>query len=205
MKSELFEISVANQSASEATQLASEGEHAELVAALGLTGQSNYTPSMDRPTGSFGYPRVSKRQWRIISTLCPAVTRVEKYASEIIPLEVLRSLARAKSAECPLQFEYFEVHHPEDAVVKDPFLIGIVKQDAYPGATWKTEVRYLIARWGAELDSWESMNQKAGELAKEMRIAALQKIKSEVEAAMHGVDLWWHTCEQVQVPTVRGI
>ena len=49
------------------------------------------------------------------------------------------------------------------------------------------------------------MNQKAGELAKEMRIAALQKIKSEVEAAMHGVDLWWHTCEQVQVPAVHGI
>lgn len=206
MKVESFEQSISHNGTSEATDLARQGEHLALLESLGLVAQSEkFTANQDTGNApTFDFPRVSARQRKIIATLCPQQTKLEEYSSEVIPLEVLQVIAKAKALTGEQGFERFLVCHPEDAMIPDPFVIGIRKH-AVPGHTWTNSVEYLIARWGEHLDTWEKMYDKARKIATEQRKAQLRKIRAKLDVAEASTASWFDEVTSLGTPYISGL
>jgi len=146
-----------------------------LVEQLGLDGQKVYT---NPDTGSrCPYRTMTADEDFAYRILCSVHTPVEKFDAEPMPLRVLQVLAHAKDIGV---FECFEVWHPARPM-KDPVLVGVM-----PGDKYRT-TRYILARWGAELDEFPALMQKALKAHRERLIADLSKIKSEAESRLASI------------------
>lgn len=156
---------------SEASTMAADAEAIELIQQLGLSGQLKL--SNPETATRFPYPRLSASQAAVFETLFPEKASVRDYAQGIIPLRVLQVIAFCKDQP---QTKHLEIWHAE-SVKEDPILIGAPE-------SYSSE-RYLLARWGDALPTFEEMTEKALVKAEAVMRAdmgkALSKLKGFLE------------------------
>ena len=124
-----------------------------LTESLELTGQKTLLTSDNT---RFVYRKMTREEANVYGLLCSQRTKLEDYADQVIPLRVLQVAAHAKALNF---FRFLTVWHPESAEVKDPVLVGFAGESDYSGAY------YILARWGETLEPFETLKEKAYQLA----------------------------------------
>lgn len=153
-----------------AEELPQESEEASrLVAALGLSGQEEMRKAAEEGDAErIPYRKMTEQEVAVFGTLCPAQTPVEQYSEGPIPLRVLQVIAHAKGL-----FDSLEVWHPK-GIDRDPVLVGV------KGNTW-SGTKYILARWGEELDEWPALLKRAVQTYRELTVDRLRTIANSVE------------------------
>lgn len=146
-----------------------------LTEQLGLKGQEAFYEKAAARGPVMPYRKMTAVEALVYSTLLPTMTEIEQYADGPIPLRVLQIAAHAKAclAEALGADICIFVWHPENADVKGPLLV------AYKGNRYHNE-RYILARWGDELDEFGVLQQKAKAILK----ARLERTIKEGEAKL---------------------
>jgi hypothetical protein len=127
-----------------------------LIEQLGLEGQKTLLcPSNDENPVRCPYPEATKEQRWVFEQICPNKIKLKDYKRTTIPLRVLQIAAHANSLDI---FKEIVVWDKEDSQLKDPVLIGLGGD-----STWNPTI-YLLARWGDELESWNTLLNKAAEI-----------------------------------------
>jgi hypothetical protein len=170
MQIETFEV---EQTSSEIAVLAQDAAAVELCEKLGLKGQ--LTRSESKTLTRNPYRQIQADEAFVYAVLCPERTRPEEYSAEPIPLRVLQVFSHAKELGIYDRFEIWSARH---ASVKDPVLVGIIKQGG-----WQ-DVVYILARWGKELIPVDEMLPAAYKKWHAERMAALLKVKGQVDRAI---------------------
>lgn len=172
MKVETYECTETREETSEQT-----AEALQLIEQLGLEGQRPV--QKDDSTGVRNPYRIIRADEDFVyRTLCPQREAVEKFKAEPIPLEVLKTLAYAKSLNI---FAYFEVWSAASATVKDPVLVGYLSKSQYGSPVGEP---YIIARWANELLPLEVLLPDALKKWHAIRMTKLRVIQVKVEQAL---------------------
>jgi len=129
----------------------------------------------------------------VYEVLLPQRDSYREYDKQPIPLEVLSLIALAEKEN------YFkEIQIWSDYDQPDPVVVGIVYPD---DSTWN-KTRYIIARWGEELDSMVILVKKAIAKEKAKRTAQLkdkitkctaqlENIEDQLESHFNGNRVYW--------------
>ena len=154
---------------------------AALVDELGLTGQNQYYRPNERDGEQgidvFPYRKMTAQEKVVIKALCPEVTKLESYKDGPIPLRVMQVAAHAKALRSDIGDECgLYVWHPRSADDPDPYLCLQL------GPYYSPRETYILARWGDELDNWNTMIEKAKAIMVAERINLLETIVAKVEA-----------------------
>lgn len=158
-------------------------EALRIVEELNLKGQLKLLKPGDEPAKpSFPYRKMTRDEVTVYGILCPAKTLLENYEDSQIPLRVLQVAALAKE-----HFKCLFVLHPE-AMEKDPVLVG--SNDTHP--MYAPNSWFILARWGAELDAWPLLVEKAakkyGDRLTSDLCEKLSKLQALAETVKDGVD-----------------
>lgn len=173
MKVETYEVTEVAHCTSEESETAK-----ALAEQLGLEGQQRYYGGGDEPATSHPYRKMTKQESLVYGALLARKTELKKYADGPVPLRVLQLAAHANEV---IDGATLYVWHPENADVKDPLLVAQI------GPDWQCE-RYLLARWGEELDEWAVLLAKAKAIITAKTKAELLKLQSEIEQTIRNVD-----------------
>lgn len=109
----------------------------EIAQKLGLVKQ------VEKAEKPFPVIPMTPLEYFVYNTLCPTHTKLEEFEDELIPLDVLREVLRAKEEG---NFSKFEVWTIDKVKHDDPVVVGYTKGKY----SWE-QVPCLIARWGNEL------------------------------------------------------
>lgn len=172
---ETFEIQeVAEQSKGQSD------ECLELLTELGLSGQRRFYAQESDEIGVFPYRKMTAQEKLVIKTLLPESTNLKEYSDAPMPLRVLQVAAHVQGlVKHKADKDYaIEVWHPSNADYKDPYLV------LRDGEKYGKHEYYILARWGDELDNFNTMIDTAKKVLLARRTAALEKVKAEVEAAL---------------------
>jgi len=142
-----------------------------LIDELGLDGQKPKTGA-DSKKQRLPYRLMTPEERAVFKTLCPAEARLADYDAGPIPLRVLQIAAHAK----PL-FDELYVWHPVGHD-KDPVLVGC------NGPSYCND-RFILARWGGELDEWPALLKRAARLHTERVVDRLETIAKKVTRALN--------------------
>lgn len=142
-------------------------EALRLIEELGLEGQQ----SRNQDGKVCPYRKMTKDEAFVYGVLCSQKTPLNKYSDEPIPLRVLQVAAHAKT-----QFGALEVWHPENADIKDPVLVGV------NGSPYSTQERFILARWGEVLDSFEVLKKRAIETWRSKVEASIVEARAKLES-----------------------
>jgi len=170
MKVETFEL----QDVKEET-IEQSAEARELCAQLGLTGQIKKTEE-GAVKARTPYRLMKDDELFVYTILCPERSDVHTLSNEPIPLDVLKTLAYAKTLNT---FEYFEVWSASSKNVKDPVLVAYEKR--------YDNKRFILARWGDELLPLEVLIPDALKRWWNARQDSLHQIKQRIEAELNSV------------------
>lgn len=171
MQVETFECTETRQETSEQS-----AEALRLIEELGLDGQK---PEADAPRDSRNPYRMMKSDEQFVySVLCPDRCKVEAYKDGPIPLEVLKTLAYAKTLGV---FAGYEVWAASAKSVKDPVLVGYTERTSWGSLSGGP---YIIARWGEELLPLEVLAPDAIRTWWNKRMDKIRAIKAECELAL---------------------
>jgi len=149
-------------------------EFSRIAASLGLIKQQALIG--DRNANPFR--RVTEEERRVYQTLLDQTTKLEDFDAGVIPLRILK-LAHL----CKLNgwFEVLHIWHSPSE--KDPVLVGRT-DSTYNSPT------FLLGRWGDELESFETLRQRAIQkriaLTRAERQKALANVEQDAVAYMHG-------------------
>jgi hypothetical protein len=156
----------------------------ELATELGLTNQvALHSPKTDDKTqiiAAFKWRLMTMSERLVYGILCPDHTPLDRFEGEPIPVRVLEVIREAKP-----HFERgFEIWHRSE-VTKDPVLVG-----CKPGGaeTWREPIRYILARWGDELEDFGILAQKALEVWKSKQRSRFAKVMAEAKRAATDID-----------------
>jgi hypothetical protein len=161
--------------ASEPTEISQEA--ADLIHKLGLDGQKDFLPS-DEPKecrSRSPYRVMTKEEEAVYGTLCPIMVKAKNYSDSPIPVRVLQIGAHA-SACIPNLVLY--VWDKEKSVVHDPVLVGYVGEYYMSG-----HKKYILARWGAELDTFATLRDMAVKVIREKMTAAANRLLAQLKDA----------------------
>ena len=179
----LVETYEVEESKDEMALLAADSEAMELINKLGLDGQKSLSDA-DTDT-RFPYRKMTREEGLVYGLLCPVKTPIEKYRDGLIPLRVLQVAAYAKETDF---LDSITVWHPENADIKDPVLVGSKKVKTGPGEYQYNTELYLLARWGAELPSFDEMRKLAVKMWVNTSKVKLKAIQMEIENAIRNVE-----------------
>ena len=167
---ETYEIE--EYTSSEASTMAADAESIDIATRLGLTGQLSLSDGDTLTRQPYGL--MTAEQAYVYEHHCPVKTKLEEYTASIIPLRVLQVAALCREQDF---FKSLYVWHPK-VVTSDPVLVGYTKDNYYSGEP------YLLARWGATLDSYPKL-LAAAKAAFAVRFrAAVLAVKQEAEHAL---------------------
>ena len=148
-----------------------DAESIALIESLGLGGQQRLIRGDEgKPKKLMPYRLMTADEQGVYRTICPRRVSLEEYADSAIPLRVLQVAAHAKDF-----FAGIEVWAAESTHIKDPVLVGCPTSE-----TWRQE-RFILARWGAELEPFEKLVAKAAEVIRLKLQRALEDAMDEVE------------------------
>ena len=148
-------------------------EAARLIEELGLSGQQTLMHPEKQDTTRCPYRQWSELEAEVYSLLCPSTDAVGDYDADAIPLRALQVLAHAKSLDI---YTDFKVIHAANPAIKDPVLLGIPTN----GNTWDRSKWHLLARWGAELDEFPVLMEKAAKIKAAKLRDACAKVRAEL-------------------------
>jgi len=126
--------------------------------------------SGDDETIRFPYRKITKQEHAVYSTICPVHCLVKDYKDSPIPLRVLEVASLADEYFKELYVMYPEVYE------KDPILIGCT-------TGWYGD-KYILARWGEELDEFPFLLKKAMGIWREKVSRKLIEMKYELDRAI---------------------
>lgn len=178
---ETFEV---EESTDEMALMAADSEGMELIEKLGLEGQKSLSnaDTVER----FQYRKMTKDEALVYGAVCPKKTPIKSYCDELIPLRVLQVAAHVDATGfCN---EGIMVWHPENGDIKDPVLVGLRKVRTGPGEYSYNIEQYRLARWGAELPSFDELRTMAKKFWIGSTRAKLAKCKAEIEASERTID-----------------
>ncbi len=162
----------------ECTETASEPieaseEAISLINELGLDGQQDLIcKTKTNHDTRAQYREMTVEEFNVYKTLCPTAMKIGKYKAAPIPLRVLQIASHAK--QCFPGSELY-VWDRESMVIKDPVLV----LEVVVGYSVKT--RYILARWGEELETFVVLLKRAASVAREQLIQSAKSMLSEFE------------------------
>jgi len=185
-----YQVETYEVTESDVTGLTPDAELAEceeLVHNMGLTAQLKFVTKDDESVGSIvhnPYRNLTAIERRICLILFPACTEIEKYGSSPIPLRVLQVAAHAHGLGMKCW-----VFHPADPNT-DPVLVGTMGKASDHGPKYSSDTAsaYLLARWGAALESWDVLAEKAKTVYAATRRAKLRKEIAEQSAELMALE-----------------
>lgn len=148
----------------------------ELIEKLDLVGQKQLISPEKKER--LPYRVMTADEQFTFSVLCPKHARLNSYAASSIPLRVLQVAAHAKETGL---FKELMVWHVDDAVTKDPVLVGIA--NPAPG-DWRDRTFYL-ARWGEVLDEMPALFARAIQIA---RTTIVERLTEIIRDAKHDLE-----------------
>lgn len=114
---------------------------------------------------------------RVLEELCPTKVDVTEYSIGPIPLKVLAAVALCEKEN---YFRAIKVWYDDKS--PDPVLVGYCGEDDYSGE------RYLIARWGDMMRSFEELREMAEKRWVKTTRAKLQEAKAKLEIQINSVE-----------------
>ena len=165
--------------------MANDAEAQELIAKLGLAGQSRLI-NPDTVT-RLPYRAMEAREMLVYRALCDASKKLEEYDVDAIPVRILQVAATAK--DCSM-FTELQVWYPREARIDDPLLVGVRKAHPYPDhpEKWMREITndtfFLLARWGKTLLPFEQLEAMAVKMHRTHRVSQLKKAIQEATLAL---------------------
>ena len=170
----LVESYECQETASESIEASEEA--VKLIEELGLEGQKSIlSKNDDGDARRVPYSIANAEQLFVFQVLCPKAYKLSEYKRTPIPLRVLQIAAHANSLG---YFREIVVWDTESPAEKDPVLVGIFQRGQYE---WEVD-RYLLARWGEELESWPTLLKRALEKKRKQCLSkaasAMSKAKS---------------------------
>lgn len=148
-----------------------------IIEQMGLAGQlALVRPAADgKPQTRCPYREMTADEAYVYGVLCPEHTALKHYKNSPIPLRVLQIAAHAQSLG---MFEKLVVWDRKEAVVKDPVLVGEA-----PGLEYKwAPRRFILARWGEELETFVVLTKRAYQSKREQFVDALRRVKNSIES-----------------------
>lgn len=147
-----------------------------LTETLGLTGQKKLHTSEehDETKARFPYREMLAEEVLVYHTLCPATTPLVDYEASPIPLRVLQVAAHVKSLRPDLTMHVWD---REGAIEKDPVLIASTSKH---DSQWSSGKRYILARWGSELEAFATLLTRALKIKREQLVQEAEKIAAEI-------------------------
>lgn len=146
-----------------------------LIESLGLKGQMHEAEAGAQVLARFPYRCMTREEEFVYTLLCPRKTSATEYAGDPMPIEVLKTIAYARTLQ-DKRIAYLEVWAADSVSVKDPVLVG---RPSY----YNTPI-YILARWGEELLPLSVLLPDALKKWHAARIDKLNDIKAEVESAL---------------------
>jgi len=178
MQVETFEC---QETASEPLECSEEA--IKIIGDLGLSGQQKLISKRESETKQVErcpYRQIRGDERFVYHQLCPRETDLKSFSECPVPLRVLQVIAHAESLGL---FKLFRVWSAEGAV-KDPVVLAYEEEETYKSSN----VPYILARWGEELDEWAILVEKAVAKWREKAIAALVKIQSQVKGDLEALE-----------------
>ena len=154
-------------------------EVTSLIEAMNLAGQRELLTKGENTATRLPYRLITKEERFVYGELCPEITEIEDYRGEAIPVRVLRVAKQYRP-----EFARIEVWHKASANVKDPVLVGVMKD---PESTWREHI-YILARWGNELEDLAILKAKAIQQWKDKYIDKCKEMGGAVDAALARID-----------------
>lgn len=148
-------------------------EAAKIIEEMGLIGQQELIQKQnEKPVSRCPYREIKADERFVYGQLCPERVELKNYQASPIPLRVLQIIAHAKSLE---MFAAFQVWCAK-GVIKDPVLVAYKDNE-----TWRaSNIPFILARWGEELDEWTLLVPKALKIWKEKAVSEIKKIKAKI-------------------------
>lgn len=152
-------------------------EAAKLIGELGLTGQATFlNKDADEKTKSrCPYRLMTAEESAVYRELCPQQIEINEYDAAPIPVRVLQIAAHAKSVIPNLRLMVWD---KAKAVVEDPVLVGEVGASPWD----RGFKRFILARWGSELDTFATLRAMAGKAKKVRLLKTVELELSELKA-----------------------
>jgi hypothetical protein len=126
------------------------------VEQLGMVGQIESVEKSNGNTNPF--MRLNDFQYKILSELFNRSQLINDFNHCIVPLEIVDVIAMAINDK---YFDQIKIHYCDNE--PDPVVIGYLylnDEDRREHKAWRM-IKFLIARWGEELDDWTTMRIKA--------------------------------------------
>lgn len=157
-----------------------------LIEELGLDGQlERISKDKNGNVKRSPYREMTEEETFVYQELCPEKSKIENYTATPIPLRVLQIAAHAKQVipGCRL-IVWDKAKHD----VKDPVLV------AETGKEYSTDKRFILARWGDELETFSTLMSRAIS-AKRMRLISELKSKALAAESLSESEIiqanWW--------------
>lgn len=149
----------------------------ELIQKFGMTGQKDLAGNS--PTSArFPFPEMTKEEELVYRVLCPAHERMEDYQASSVPLRVLECIDLAIEHKNGL-YDEIQIWDKTSSVVKDPVAVAI------SGNIYSSTRRiFMLARWGEELETWNTLLDRAYEQAREAMRADLERLSSIAQSGI---------------------
>ena len=149
----------------------------------------------------------TKEQAGVYGVICPHRENItiDKIGEYPLPDRV-KEIVNLIQVETPPRFYTYEIWHADQFEIKDPILLGRIKDPTTnPTYTWYDKF-YLIARWGDELKPFKELKEKAIGFMKEHSIASALKLKAMVNTYLENPELFCKVAiekgiSQIGVPT----
>lgn len=149
-----------------------------LVVSLRLVGQARFVA---RDTvGVVPYREMTREEHFVFAELCPESTRAESYSRGPIPVRVLRVLEHARSLGF-FRADRFEVWCPASSAKKDPVLVAYAPQEGENAQYRFMDRRFLLARWGDDLEPLSVLATRAVERCRVRLKTAWTKIAATAQ------------------------
>jgi hypothetical protein len=171
-----IESFVCDETAREHPEVSDEAK--KLIEEMSLTGQKEMLTGPEGEETRVPFRAMTDEEDVVYSLLCPQQESMLTYSNSPIPYRVLEI---GKLAQDTGYFEKIEVWDRKSAVIHDPVLIGYRKDGSY---SW---TKFILARWGQELEAFSVLKEKATAIVKERKIAKLTKILTEVKGEIESV------------------
>lgn len=146
-------------------------EAMQLIEKMGLEGQKTLFVKNDdgEETARIPFRKMTKSEKNLWETLCPDVRKLEDFSNSPIPIRALQIIAYAKDLGV---FDEVIILDKVAADFKDPVAVGIV------GTRYSGD-RYMICRWGDELDEMPALIKRAAGIKREKLISDAHGIISD--------------------------
>lgn len=146
-----------------------------ILESMQLEGQlSLVRPKGDLPGTRCPYREITVEENFAYRVLCPNKTLAKRYSASPIPLRVLQVLSHAESLK---RFGRFEIWDRASMAEKDPVLVAHTSDNEWSS----TSKCFILARWGAELETFATILKRAVAAKKEQLVDGVNAVKARVD------------------------